>query len=350
MCAARFLPAAELSSAFYRQAVAPLLAGRPHAAALLGWGSDVLGYDTERSTDHGWGPRLLVLLPDRGGVEPVEQLLDAGLPESVAGWPVRFGWDEVSPCHHVAVTTLADWLIDFLGVDASNAMGTRDWLLTPQQRLLGVVGGAVYADADGALAAVREALTWYPEQVWRWILACQWHRLAEEEAFVARTAEVGDATGSAVNAGRLVREMMRLALLLDRRYAPYSKWLGTAFAALPHRDGLPESLARALAATGAHEREAALADAWTVLGHRHNATGLTGVIPVTIGSYHSRPAQVLMADRFTEALLSTVRDPFLRALPPIGAVDQVTDNTEVLTQPTLYRCLAALYAESSSRS
>jgi hypothetical protein len=54
-----FTPGTELSGAFYRDAVRPLLGGRPHAAALLGWGSEVLGLDTPRSTDHGWGPRLL---------------------------------------------------------------------------------------------------------------------------------------------------------------------------------------------------------------------------------------------------------------------------------------------------
>lgn len=54
-----FIPAAELSGAFYAETVRPLLGACPHGAALLGWGSDVPGYDTERSTDHGWGPRLL---------------------------------------------------------------------------------------------------------------------------------------------------------------------------------------------------------------------------------------------------------------------------------------------------
>jgi len=46
-----FRPATELSRAFYVEVVRPLLAGRAHSAGLLGWGSDVLGYDTERSTD-----------------------------------------------------------------------------------------------------------------------------------------------------------------------------------------------------------------------------------------------------------------------------------------------------------
>ena len=103
-----------------------------------------------------------------------------------------------------------------VGFDATAGISTSDWLVTPQQRLLGVVEGRVLADPYGELAAVRGALSWYPDPLWRWLIACQWHRIAQEEAFVARTAEVGDSVGSAVTAARLVRDVMRLALWLDR--------------------------------------------------------------------------------------------------------------------------------------
>jgi hypothetical protein len=66
-------------------------------------------------------------------------------------------------------------------------LSTLDWLTVPQQRLLGVVAGAVHADLDGALTRLRTDLAWYPDQVWRWLLACQWARIAQEQAFVART-------------------------------------------------------------------------------------------------------------------------------------------------------------------
>ncbi len=53
---------AELCRGFHDDVLAPLLAATPHAAGLLGAGSDVLGHDDERSTDHDWGPRATVLV------------------------------------------------------------------------------------------------------------------------------------------------------------------------------------------------------------------------------------------------------------------------------------------------
>jgi hypothetical protein len=343
-----FIPARELCGAFYGEAVRPLLVGRAHSAALLGWGSDVLGYDTERSTDHGWGPRLLVMV-DPADVETVSRLLDDRLPELFRGWPVRYGWDNVPATHHVTVTTLPTWTVDQLGVDATVGMSNVDWLLVPQQRLLGVVAGAVYADESGALAELRGSLSWYPEQVWRWLLACQWRRLAQEEAFVARTAEVGDELGSATTAARLVRDVMRLALLLDRTYAPYQKWLGTAFSRLSHPDNLPGYLADVLHARDIRSREDALAGVYAAIGERHNNTGLTDRVAPDVGDYFQRPARVLMADRFTEACLETVTDQALRRLPLFGAIDQAVDSTDLLQSPGSCRRFADLYAGEISQ-
>jgi hypothetical protein len=65
------VPGVRLAGEFYAEVVRPLLEaefpGLPYAAALIGAGSEVLGFDTERSTDHDWGPRLLVFGEDEGG-------------------------------------------------------------------------------------------------------------------------------------------------------------------------------------------------------------------------------------------------------------------------------------------
>jgi hypothetical protein len=337
-----FTPGLELSGAFYRDVVRPLLGGRPHAAALLGWGSDVLGFDSARSTDHGWGPRLLVFV-DRAEAPAIRQALATGLPELFQGWPVRYGWDAVQVDHHVTVTCVSDWLVEQLGVDATLGMSQADWLVTPQQRILGVVAGAVYADDRGELASVRAELAWYPDQVWRWLLAAQWRRLAQEEAFVHRTSEVGDELGSAVIAGRLGRDIMRLALLLERRYAPYGKWLGSAFARLDQTDGLGRHLEDAVHAPGLEQREAALSAAYVAVARRHDRAGLTEPLDPTLRPYHSRPAQVLLADRYAEACLATVADATLLALPLIGAIDQFVDSADALSAPSVYRRLITTF-------
>jgi len=201
---------------------------------------------------------------------------------------------------------------------------------------------APHAD-DGRLARVREALAWYPDQIWRWTLACQWSRVAQEEAFVQRTHEVGDELGSRVVAARLVRDLIRLALLQARAYAPYSKWLGTAFARLDHPDGLDVALADAVAATSYAERERALVTAYELVARRHNALGITDELDPAPRPYFDRPAMVLGADRFVQACLATVTDEAVARHGLIGSIDQFADNTDVLSNPEAFRRLVSVY-------
>jgi hypothetical protein len=338
----RFVPGLELARAFYDEAVAPLLGDTEHAAALLGWGSDVLGFDTARSTDHGWGPRLQVFV-ERDSVEPVRRAIDSGLPDRFREWPTRFGWDAVPVSHHVEVATLDDWLKDTLGFDARRGVSVLDWLVTPQQILLEITAGAVFHDGSGELAAVRAALAWYPDDVWLWLLACQWRRIDQEEPFVGRTAEVDDELGSRVIAARLARDVMRLGFLLERRYAPYSKWLGSAFSQLNVSAALGSSLLDAVSADGHAAREDALVATFEELAARHNALGVTRSVEGTVRLFHERPFRVLGSARFVDACLERVTDPWLRSLPLVGAIDQFVDSVDVLSGHRVFPRIAALY-------
>lgn len=339
-----FVSGVQLGRDFYDEVVEPLVRPYPHAAALLGWGSDVLGYDTLRSTDHGWGPRLQVFV-DSASVDDVRAVVDAGLPATFRDLPVVFGWDDVTPRHHVEVTTLSDWLRGQLGVAADRGMSTSDWLLTPQQLLLGVVRGAVYADRLGDLTRVRADLAWYPRDVWLWLLACGWQRLAQEEHLVGRAAEVGDDLGSRLLAGQLVRDVMRLAFLLERTYAPYAKWLGTAFAGLQCASRLLPALERTVNATAWPEREAGLVSAYELLGTLHNRTGVTPHVDPTVRHFHDRPFLVLDAGRFVTACFAEVHDEWLRSQPLVGSVDQFGDSTDLLSDPELPRRLRNVYRD-----
>lgn len=344
-----FTPGLDLARRFYGDVVAPLCADIPHSAALLGSGSDVLGFDTARSTDHGWGPRLQVFAGPED-VEPLDTRLETELPESYGGWPVRFGWDETPVTKHVEVVELGWWLERRLGVDPRAGLSHRDWLALPQQLLLELTAGAVFHDGLDELGPLRDRLSWYPDDVWLWLLACQWRRIDQEEPFVGRTAEVEDELGSRILAARLVRDLIRLCFLLERRYAPYSKWLGSAFRRLAAYDAVAPSLAAALDADEFPAREAGLVAAAEAVARRHNALGITPPLDPSSRLFFTRPFRVLGSGRFVDACLEQVEDPWLRALPLHGGIDQLADSTDLLSRANVARRAACIYDREEGTS
>ena len=144
----QFVRGRELARAYYDEVVRELVGDVEHSAALLGWGSDVLGFDTERSTDHGWGPRLQVFV-HASDVERVRSAVEAALPDEFRGWPTRYGWDDVPVSSHVDVGPLGEWLQRQLGADPRAGLTTLQWLTTPQQLLSEITTGEVFWDGTG---------------------------------------------------------------------------------------------------------------------------------------------------------------------------------------------------------
>ncbi|MHC5906947.1 DUF4037 domain-containing protein [Streptomyces sp. S6] len=341
----------ELSRRFHLEAVGPLLdevaPGVVYSAARIGSGSEVLGFDTSRSADHEWGPRLEVFLKPgdvaRHG-ERIRGFLAERLPKTFCGYPTHFAATDEPGIgvmratdgpvrHRVDIHDPGVWLTERLGFDPRGKVTLADWLAAPAQRIAEVTASAVFHDGLGVLGPARAALGWYPHDLWLHLLACQWQRVSQEEAFVGRCGEVGDELGSAVVAARLVRELMRLCLLMDRRYPPYGKWLGSAFARTPQAPALTPHLTATLAATDWQAREQHLAHAYETVAAAHNRLGLTDPVDPTTRPYHTRPFRVLRAERFAAALSARVTDPAVRALPVVGAVDQFVDSTDVLSRP-----------------
>jgi hypothetical protein len=356
-----FIQGIDLSQRLYDEAVAPLMRrhapGLPYAAGLLGAGSDVLGYDTERSTDHDWGPRLMLILRERDIAtwrQPLDDLFRTSLPRTVAGYPTSFiesdeepgtthmpGEDDEAPVNHrIAIVTASEFLQGRLGIDDTTGLDPAAWLTLPMQGLLEVTAGRVFRDDTGEITRMRNALAWYPDDTWRYLMASQWGHIDQLEPFIGRCAEVGDDIGSHLVAMYLVRGVMRLAFLMERRYWPYPKWFGTAFGRLSLAPALQPHLDRARFAREWREREAGVVAAAQALAHHHNAMGWTDPVDPTPRDFFNRPFTVLFAGRFGEALMATVTDPVVRALPPnLGAIDQYIDATDAFNQPGLHHAI-----------
>ncbi len=300
-----FIHGLELSGLFYTEAVRPVLDARfpelPHSAALIGYGSEVLGYDTLRSTDHEWGPRLLLFLYEtdhEAYAAPLWDALSRELPPLFRGYSTHFGPPdeegtrlsevrESGPvAHKVEVHTVGGFFNAWLRLDPRGEMHPTDWLCLPQQRLLEVTAGRVYYDGLGDLGGVRERLSYYPHDVWLYLLTAQWRRIGQEEPFMGRCGDVGDELGSRVIAARLVRDVMRLCFLMERTYAPYPKWFGTAFGRLACAPVLGPILDRVLGAATWKERERHLSEAYEHVGAMHDALGITPPLKARVSPFH----------------------------------------------------------------
>ena len=96
----------ELNHAYYHDCIAPVLKthcpeiAQKHAAALIGWGSEVLGNDDEFSKIYGWGPRIVLFLTPEDHAQwsyTISDILHQHVPSLFLGHPTRFTGPEKGP-------------------------------------------------------------------------------------------------------------------------------------------------------------------------------------------------------------------------------------------------------------
>ncbi len=360
-----FMSGIQLNEMFYHEIVQPILAqnfpGLAHSAALIGNGSEVLGFDTARSMDHGWGPRLQLFLasPDLDRYrEELRECLRQKLPRTFRGFSVNFSEPDLSdggtqrmkpsesgPVNHlIEVRTIQGFFRRALGIDPHAEIAPIDWLTFPEQALLELTRGKIFHDGLNELETMRAKFAYYPRDVWLYRLASQWQRISQEEPFVGRCGDVGDDIGSRIIAARLVRDLMRLGFLIEKTYAPYSKWFGTAFARLDCAQQLTPILGCALAADEWQEREAALCEAYVILAEKSNALGITARVEPTITNFFTRPYRVIFAARFAQAIHKEIADETIKRIDEwMGGVDQFSDSVDLIDNPRFAHRTKILY-------
>ena len=346
----KFIKGLDLSEIFYNEAVKPILDRNfpdlVYSAALLGDGSEVLGFDTAQSTDHDWGPRLQLFLGESDLIvyrERIDQVLRQELPADVHGYVTNFAiYDEddttfmcqdegVQINHRVNIFSILVFFNDILNFDPTGDIRPVDWVSVPEHNYRKLTAGRIFQDGLDQLESIRAKLRYYPHDVWLYLLASQWQRVSQEEHFMGRCGQVEDELGSRLIAARLVRDLMRLCFLIERQYAPYIKWFGTAFSQLDCAAELVPVFQAVLQAASWEQRQQHLSTAYETIAAMHNKLNITPPLSAKVSSFFDRPFLVINAGRFVDAIRRQIKDPDVLALPKnLGGFDQFVDSTDAL--------------------
>lgn len=188
------------------------------AAGLVGHGSECLGFDDMWSKDHDFGPGFCLWLTEKDYEKVGQKMQEAyeALPKAFMGYPARNTSKRGGG--RVGVLSIPEFYEEFTENGA--------WSEMEDEKLAMAVNGEMFDDPLGEFSAIREQLqNGMPFAVWK-------RRLANAVALTAQAGQYNygrckkrnDIVAANLALDEFVREGMRTAYLLNRRYMPYYKW------------------------------------------------------------------------------------------------------------------------------
>ncbi len=235
------------------------------AVGLFGSGSECFGFDDDISRDHDFEPGFCIFLP---GEEVVDRrtafLLErayAKLPQEFSGMsrsrlaPVggarhgvfrtrEFFAEKIGPVAErllgedgvlSGAERLRGETVDIFGPEKRReAIETDDWFLIPETALAEATNGRIFLDPYGEVTNLREALSFYPENVRKKKLAGHLLLMAQAGQYnYARCLSHGETAAAQLAVFEFVKSAMAVLFLLNRVYQPFYKWSFKALRALP---------------------------------------------------------------------------------------------------------------------
>jgi len=230
----------ELAEAYYhavgRPMIRRLFAGWEDrlAVGLAGPGSECFGFDDEISRDHDWGPAFCLWLGDEDHLEIGDRLQRAYL--ELPPIFMSFGPREASPGEEwrVGAGRTSDFFRRFTGFDRPPET-IQEWLRIPEVNLATCTNGRVFCDPLGSFSRWRQILLdYYPEDVRLKKIAALCLSIGQTGQYnFARSVRRAESFSTTYSIVKFCADAIALVFLLNRRYAPFYKWLHRAVRELP---------------------------------------------------------------------------------------------------------------------
>lgn len=230
----------ELSRNFYLEYGKPMIeqqfADVAHriAVGLVGHGSECFGFDDNISHDHDFDAGFCIWLTDADERDFGFRLFRAysKLPKEYKGYKIinksLFG------SQHKGVHTISEFYSQYTG-SAGAPQTAEQWLQIPDFYLAEAINGEVFCDPLGDFTKVREQiLTGMPQDVLLKKIASKALTLAQTGQYnFARCILHGEQGAARIALSQFVESAVQMIFLLNKKHAPYYKWLFCAGRQLP---------------------------------------------------------------------------------------------------------------------
>lgn len=229
------------------------------AVGMVGEGSDCFGYDDSISIDHDYGIGFCMWVSQDTFLEigkELENAYEVLVTEHAKEYFPQDQTGEISANQFISrrrgVITINGFYQQTLGYggkfeNPDFIMDNRLWLTIPEENLAAATNGAVFRDDEGCFSSVRNQIgSYYPEQVRRLHLADQIHQFSQNGQYnYPRMMARKDMLTAGLCVAQALKSAMAAAYLLNRRYAPYYKWMRRGLDEMPLLKGLGALLDRA---------------------------------------------------------------------------------------------------------
>ncbi len=240
----------ELSRKYYEQYGRPMIHEMfPEyedriAVGLVGEGSECFGFDDEISRDHDFGPGFCMWLAKED-----YKKIGKKLQKEYDMLPKEFGGfrrlETAKADKRVGVFTVGKFYKRFLGIKRAPKTD-EEWLLIDEAGLCHATNGEVFADGLGGFSYIRQQLNqYYPDRVWRLRIAQTAALMSQSGQYnFPRMLERGDTVTASVYLSQFIENTMKMLYLLNRRYAPYTKWMFRGLSDIPDTKEICDQLER----------------------------------------------------------------------------------------------------------
>lgn len=197
------------------------------AIGLCGSGSECMGFDDSISHDHDFEPGFCIFLPDESLVSSRDEfLLERAyykLPKEFLGFK-RNNLNPVGGNRH-GIIRIADFFENKTG-DKNGELTTKGWFFVSEQFLLEATNGKVFSDNFGLLTAIRQKLSYLPEDVRLKKLSGNLLLMAQSGQYnYPRCIKRGETGAAQLAISEFVNAALKVIFLLNKKYIPYYKWV-----------------------------------------------------------------------------------------------------------------------------